>query len=287
MSEFAQLSRQLAGLVPLIGTAESVCGLVALLRHWVRIDEASLIVYPGVAPPFVAYREGATPAPPNLETFITGPFLLDPYYVAAAHDEKFGFFALAELAPKGFKLSEYYRAFYRFSGIIDECGYLVPDVLGGFANLSLARTGGRRPFARTDLRRLADFTPLVNALLGAQFAPLPQGTLGSKPKASPVKASNAIPSPAPSQGLDKGAETGLRLRLERALSEFGRVQLTRREHQTIRAILHGHTSKAIAVELGISVETVKLHRRNAYRKLGIRNQAELFSAVIDALTTGS
>lgn len=59
--------------------------------------------------------------------------------------------------------------------------------------------------------------------------------------------------------------------------------LTPRERQIINAILHGHTSKAIAHELSISVETVRLHRKNAYRKLSIGNQSELFNAFIQAL----
>jgi DNA-binding NarL/FixJ family response regulator len=64
---------------------------------------------------------------------------------------------------------------------------------------------------------------------------------------------------------------------------FGHPLLTPREQQIINAILHGHTSKALASELGISVETVKLHRKNAYRKLAVRNQTELFHTFIQTL----
>ena len=48
-------------------------------------------------------------------------------------------------------------------------------------------------------------------------------------------------------------------------------------------LLLGHTAKKVAEQLGISYETVKLHRKHAYAKLGINNQAGLFYAFIDSL----
>ncbi len=53
--------------------------------------------------------------------------------------------------------------------------------------------------------------------------------------------------------------------------------LTRREHQIAGEILRGYTTTAIAMRLGISTGTVKVHRKHLYRKLGISSQAELFT----------
>ncbi len=53
--------------------------------------------------------------------------------------------------------------------------------------------------------------------------------------------------------------------------------LTRREAEIAEAMLAGHSSKSMARLLAISAETVKVHRRNLYAKLGIASQAELFS----------
>ena len=53
--------------------------------------------------------------------------------------------------------------------------------------------------------------------------------------------------------------------------------LTRREKHTMDLILSGHGSEAIGLHLGIALPTVKTHRRNLYRKLGISSQAELFA----------
>ena len=56
------------------------------------------------------------------EHYLTGPFLLDPFYRAAAYDEHFGVFRLADLAPASFRMSEYYKNWYRTCGYEDECG---------------------------------------------------------------------------------------------------------------------------------------------------------------------
>ena len=52
-------------------------------------------------------------------------------------------------------------------------------------------------------------------------------------------------------------------------------QLTAREHDVVRLVEAGLTSKEAADRLGISVRTVEGHRARAMQKLGVRNLAEL------------
>ncbi|KXK67489.1 LuxR family transcriptional regulator [Pseudomonas monteilii] len=47
-------------------------------------------------------------------------------------------------------------------------------------------------------------------------------------------------------------------------------------------MLSGCSSKEIARKLEISVETVKVHRKHMYSKLGIKSQSELFSLFLQA-----
>jgi hypothetical protein len=42
-------------------------------------------------------------------------------------------------------------------------------------------------------------------------------------------------------------------------------------------ILQGHSTQSIALHLDIAPGTVKIHRKNIYRKMQISTQAELFS----------
>jgi DNA-binding CsgD family transcriptional regulator len=80
-----------------------------------------------------------------------------------------------------------------------------------------------------------------------------------------------------------GAAPLLRSQLEAALEDFGASVLTARERQNINLLLRGYSTHSVASELGISQDTVKLHRKNAYAKLGVSSQAELFHMFIDSL----
>ena len=59
--------------------------------------------------------------------------------------------------------------------------------------------------------------------------------------------------------------------------------LTHRECEIAGLILKGHSSKSIARIIEISPGTVKIHRKNIYRKLGISSQSELFSLFLGNL----
>ena len=74
-----------------------------------------------------------------------------------------------------------------------------------------------------------------------------------------------------------------------ALAHFGGDVLTPREQDVIHLILQGHNTESITYQLDISANTIKRHRSNAYRKLAINSQGELFSRFLASLgkrTTG-
>ena len=62
--------------------------------------------------------------------------------------------------------------------------------------------------------------------------------------------------------------------------DWSRLNLTPRETSIVEMVLRGHSSEAIALRLGISTGTVKVHRRNVYRKLGISSQTQLLSVYL-------
>ena len=55
------------------------------------------------------------------------------------------------------------------------------------------------------------------------------------------------------------------------------TELTARESQVVEMVLRGYKSSRIAQQLGISLLTVKSHRKNAYRRLGVETMAGLFA----------
>jgi DNA-binding NarL/FixJ family response regulator len=77
------------------------------------------------------------------------------------------------------------------------------------------------------------------------------------------------------------ASRGLHV-LPRTVSDFapepiGPELLTPREADVLEHLQAGRSNAEIALALSVSVETVRTHRRNIYRKLGVRTRRELAS----------
>ena len=51
--------------------------------------------------------------------------------------------------------------------------------------------------------------------------------------------------------------------------------LTGSEREVLQLVAEGHTTRAIASKLSVSVKTVETHRHHVMRKLGLRGVAEL------------
>jgi len=58
--------------------------------------------------------------------------------------------------------------------------------------------------------------------------------------------------------------------------------LTNREKDVFSMLLTGKSPKDIACILKVSYYTIDFHRKNLYKKLGIKNRAELFARYISA-----
>jgi len=254
----SRYNEQLAHLITRVGTAGFAPQLVATLKSLVPIDDATVLVYPDTDLPVVEYFEvPAGLGRSTLDVFVAGAFVLDPYYQAASRDRRFGVFQLRDLAPTGFRDSEYYKAWYRNCGYQDECGFLLPNGDSGFINIALGRTGDKSRFTRQQVATLMAVRPVIEALCQQHWQ--------ARPEAENESAVN------------------LREQLNTALNQFGRSLLTEREAQVINMVLHGHSTKTLAEKLSISVETVKLHRKHAYAKLEVSSQAELFYLFLDSL----
>jgi len=229
--------------------------LLELVNILVPIDDATIVRYPANGLPVIDYFQPLEDGSTLINEFVQAAFLLDPYY-RAARKGQFGFFRLNELTPDGFRKSEYYRTFYSQSAYQDECGYLVPIADNSFVNISLAKTNEPSRFSEKQISLLADLEPLVSVLCRRHW-------------------SNAE--------KESSSDTNLRAQLDSALQCFGSSLLTDREVRVINLVLHGHSSRMVADKLNISIETVKLHRKHAYAKLGISSQAELFHLFLDSL----
>jgi DNA-binding NarL/FixJ family response regulator len=66
----------------------------------------------------------------------------------------------------------------------------------------------------------------------------------------------------------------------RTLPPPTRLDLTQREQDVLRCVVQGMTYKQAAERLGVSLETVRTHIRNTYRKLQVHTVAEAVSHAI-------
>jgi DNA-binding CsgD family transcriptional regulator len=260
MNTLPLLARVIADATAALGETSFAETLSVGIKDWVTADDISLIRYLDTGVPVVEYtsppkRKGRT----TLDRYVNGPFLLDPFYRALEVHRRYGVFQLSKLAPKGFKESEYFRTWYHECGFQDECGLLIK--LGhGSVNLALGMTHDSRRFSKRQIDRLDAIFPAVEALVRKHWS----------------TATTSI-----------SAQPDFRQRLQQALGAFGASVLTRREREVIELVLLGHSTRLVAEKLGISTETVKLHRKHAYAKLDISSQAELFYLFVDAIASHS
>ena len=69
---------------------------------------------------------------------------------------------------------------------------------------------------------------------------------------------------------------GEKLTVSAATEKFG---LTRQEHNILHLLMEGKDNSFICDYLSISINTLKKHILNIYRKLGIRNRVQLFKKI--------
>jgi DNA-binding CsgD family transcriptional regulator len=259
-SHLSAFSQRFAAIIPEIGNDRLPSLLISMLKGIVPFDNAVIVHFQEGNKPQIHYND----IPPldrdsQIDGFVSGAFLLDPFYRAAIDRGISGLHRLSDLAPEGFKKTEYYRSYFKFTQIKDEAGYIVHLDGNQFINISIGRLSLAQRFNRTQLTILEDIAPIIESICKMQW--------DSKAK-SEADASNQLPG-----------------QLDSALKYFGTAYLTERESQVVQLFLHGHSTKSIAGRLGISPETVKLHRKNSYAKLDVSSQAELFYLFIDSLAS--
>lgn len=192
--------------------------------------------------------------------YLAGPYLLDPFYLAAVRPVARGLYRLRDMAPDRFYQGEYYRNYYAQTGLAEEIAYFVSLPRQSTLVLSLMRA--EKPFSQREFLALEAVFPFVASVTQRHWADLDK------------------------QFGKDGEATGPQ-RQRRAVScnfgNFGAGILTPREREVAEFTLKGHSAESAGQSLGISSGTVRIHRRNIYSKLRINSQGELFMRFLDTL----
>ncbi len=183
-------------------------------------------------------------------------YMLDPFY-QHAFDEKLQQCAyhLNEIAPDRFEQSDYFSTYFRATRMVDELGALFPLDGDRTVHLSMGRSAGNSRYRVSEVRAFKEVS------------------LALMPKLV--------------QLIDKN-QTNFEAKVDHSelveqflfVSQDNDTKLSAREAQVAALIVQGHSSRAIGMKLEISRQTVKVHRRNLYSKLGISAQNELFAILM-------
>lgn len=190
-----------------------------------------------------------------VDDYLLGPHLLDPFFAEATSGRTRGFCSMRDLAPDQFYQSEFYQHHYVRTGIKDEIGILFPVNEERVAVLSITRQDNRSSFSDQDKKIFASATPLIE-----KFGSKHWGAMTS-------------------DETSRTASTSI----DEVFEKFGEDILTEREREIVALILKGHSSVSMSYILDITEGTVKIHRKNAYSKLGVVSQADLFARFLKLL----
>nr|WP_315205507.1 helix-turn-helix transcriptional regulator [uncultured Albidiferax sp.] len=222
--------------------------LTRLLAQYVHFDSWVALRFSDHGRPLVLAEIAMDDGLPDplFEDYLGGLYVLDPFYIASRENRREGLVHLDDVAPDRFKSTQYYQRYFRLNVVEDE---LQLNCLVGLDATLCLSLGSRQRFSPADLALMA--------LLGQWIVPLMRQRWrcerGHMAAVAPMVA---------------GAPTDFRL---------SDTSLSARELEIGRLMLSGFSSKGIALRLGISAETVKVHRKHLYSKLGINSQHELFS----------
>jgi DNA-binding CsgD family transcriptional regulator len=236
--------------------------LISAIRVLVPIDKSLITLEKKQLIPVHVFDSGIAPEEHELhvERYLSGAYLLDPVYQALFRGIKPGFYHLKELSPDNFEQSEYYRVYYKATGIVEDVLYLVMLDEDTSLSIMLGRDLDKPPYNEEEQNRLQIVDPIVQNAAKHHW-----GHMDTESTAAG----------SPMFDLDR--------QLEMASENFGKSILTKRELELTHLMLRGHSVKSAAWEMRISSETIKMHRKNIYAKLNISNHPDLFSLFISVL----
>jgi len=240
-----QWSRAVAEIAAAQRGPDFLATLLAGVKRLVDFDFLMVFAYSGTARPLtLADTLDARRHRIIAEDYADGPFLLDPFFRLVEEGRRSGCHRLHDVAPDHFRRSEYFRIHYGRTGIGEEIGVFF-DMGGGFTGVtSFGRWDSSPPITRSDLDLLRALEPAIGALCAGNWS-----NLHARREPQPARAAPAA---------------------------F--ASLTLREREIVTMVLRGHSTESIAMQLSISPGTVKIHRKNIYRKMKVSTQAELFAA---------
>lgn len=244
-------------------------GFEAHLADWllsiVPYDNIVMLAYQQSHPPALLFSSIKTSLVLEMieTTYTQGAYLLDPFHRLHLEQWPEGMYRLSDIAPDQFKRNRYFKEYYQDATMVDEIGYITYPVDDVSIHISLGRdiTSNQR-FASRQVTAANDVAPIVCSLAKQHWRQY-NGQHNA---------------------LEKAIETKTFENLIEKLKTGHGIILSPRQAQVAELILKGHSSMSIGLQLSISPQTVKVFRKQLYKKCQISSQAELFNFMMPILS---
>ena len=191
--------------------------------------------------------------------YVAGAYLLDPFFGLHQNDADDGVYRLADIAPDQFQRNEYFKAYYQSTTLQDELAFFCKPSAVVSITICIGRdatTASR--FTSKDRSRAKEVAPVVNALVRMHWRDL--------------------------EPLNDRTPQDIASKLRQRIAMHLGIQLSGRQSEIALLILQGHSSVSIGLTLGISPQTVKVIRKQLYKKCQISSQGELYYLIAPYLS---
>lgn len=236
----------------------------SLLNAWLKTclsyDNITILAYfPNQSPVSMMIENRQPKVHENIkDVYLVGAYLLDPFHDLHINQAPAGVYRLSDIAPDKFRGNQYFLEYYKNTTMVDEVAFVSYPAPGISLHVCLGRDSfSNKRFAARDLATIQRIAPLVTSLTSVHWKDL----------------------------AAKGASTEdeFVFSLIQATERAHGISLSPRQAEVAMLVLKGHSSVSIGLKLGISFQTVKVFRKQLYRKCRISSQAELFSLMIPIL----
>ncbi len=251
---------RLADLIRRTGKPEFETLLWAFLQTVVLPDNLVVLAFQDSGVPLVLYRRGDHPQVfAELDRiYLSGAFRLDPFFDLHTQRIPSGAYRLRDVSPDAFHRSRYFIEYYEQTTLVDEITFIATPARGVSLNICLGRdaTSGKA-FSTREVEACQRIAPIIAALAEGHWSGISQS--------------------GPALAEDHAVTLAHAARTTRNIS------LSPRQAEVALLILRGHSTMSISLRLGLSVQTIKVFRKQLYARCNVSSQAELFSLMLPLL----
>ncbi len=250
----------LAAAIDHLNTNDFPNSLSAWLRSRLSYDNITILAYFQNQPPVSLMFENRQPkVHENIsQIYLAGAYLLDPFHDLHLKNVPTGVYRLSDIAPDKFHRNQYFIEYYGNTTMVDEFAFVSYPAQGISLHVCLGRdSNSNKRFTIRELAVAHRLSPLVSALTSGHWKDI----------------------------IPKGETTkgGFVSNLIETTKQAHGISLSPRQAEVAMLVLQGHSSVSIGLNLGISSQTVKVFRKQLYRKCKISSQAELFNLMLPIL----